>query len=246
MKLASDGYQGGIRIGPGSGSSPTLMGTAKGDDKLVVVTDGRKVMHLVAMWRNEIPKDWKAIRPGADRRIACDVPVNFGNPSIAKAQSEQSVAVRGYSAVVVNNSLKDTSAFDPLPGSLHYQASTLASGEPANQAHGVERIDWNPRTRKCKVTWVNKDVSIPNAIPTISSASNMFYAIGARKGTWGLEGLDMKTGAQQAALRHRRRGDAQLVLRRHRDRARRDGLDRHLRRCGHPAARQAAAALPLR
>ncbi len=29
VKIASDGLQGGVRIGPGSGSSPTLMGTAK-------------------------------------------------------------------------------------------------------------------------------------------------------------------------------------------------------------------------
>jgi hypothetical protein len=194
VKLATDGQQGGVKIGPGSGSSPTLMGTAKRDDKLVVVTDGRKVMHLIMMWRDGIPKGWKPIKPGADRRIACDVPVNFGNPSIAKAQSEQSVGVRGYAAVVVNNSLKDTSAFDSLPGSLRYQSATLSSGDPANQAHGVERIDWNPKTRKCKVTWVNKTVSIPNAIPTISGGSNMFYAIGARNGVWGLEGLDMKTG----------------------------------------------------
>jgi hypothetical protein len=193
-KLATDGYQGGVRLGPGSGSSPTLMGTAKKDDKLVVVTDGRKVMHFVAMWRNAIPHGWKPIRPGADRRIACDVRVDFGDPTIAKAQSEQSVAVRGYAAVMVNNSLKDTSAFDDLPGSLHYQASTLASGDPANQAHGVERIDWDPRTRTCKVVWTNKSVSIPNAIPTISSGSGMFYAIGARNGIWGLEGLDMRTG----------------------------------------------------
>ena len=192
--LATDGYQGGVRLGPGSGSSPTLMGTAKKDDKLVVVTDGRKVMHFVAMWRNDIPHGWKPIRPGADRRIACDVRVDFGNPRIAKAQSEQSVAVRGYAAVMVNNSLKDTSAFDALPGSLHYQAATLNSGDPANQAHGVERIDWDPKTRTCKVVWINKDVSIPNAIPTISSASTMLYAIGARNGVWGLEGLDMKTG----------------------------------------------------
>jgi hypothetical protein len=49
--------------------------------------------------------------------------------------------------VVVNNSLKDTSSFDGLPGSLRYQAATLSSGDPAHQAHGVERIDWNPKTR---------------------------------------------------------------------------------------------------
>lgn len=194
VKLASDGPQGGVRIGAGSGSSPTLMGTAKKDDKLVVVTDGRKVMHYVAMWRNAIPKNWKGLGHGAPRRVACDVPVTFGNPAAAKAQSEQSVAVRGYAAVMVNNSLKDTSAFDGLPGSLRYQAATLASGDPANAAHGVERIDWNAKTRKCKVVWVNKAASIPNAIPTISSGSKMVYAIGARNGVWGLEGLDMKSG----------------------------------------------------
>lgn len=197
VALASDGLQGGVRIGPGSGSSPTLMGTARKDDKLVVVTDGRKVMHLVAMWRDGIPKGWKPIRKGADRRVACDLPVTFGDPAIAKAQSEQSVAVRGYAAVVVNNSLKDTSAYDGLPGSLRYQAAALASGDPANAAHGVERIDWNPRTRTCKVRWVNRDVSIPNAIPVISGKSNLFYAIGQRAGVWGLEGLDMSTGASR-------------------------------------------------
>src|SRR3954464_8562539 len=194
VAVPTDGYQGGIRLGSGSGSSPTLVGTAKGDDKLVAITDGRKGMHYVLMWRDAIPKDWKPIRPGADRRIACDVPVNFGNPSIAKAQSEQSVSVRGYAGVIVNNSLKDTSAFDGLPGSFRYQAATLASGDPANQAHGVERIDWNPKRHTCKVVWVNKTVSIPIAIPTISAGSKMVYAIGARNGTWGLEGLSMRTG----------------------------------------------------
>jgi hypothetical protein len=194
VALESDGLQGGIRIGPGSGSSPTLMGTARDDDKLVVVTDGRQVMHLIMMWRDEIPKDWQPIAPGMDPRIVCDVPVDFGDPTIAKAQSEQSVAVRGWAAVVVNNSLKDTSAFDGLPGSLRYQAATLNSGDPANAAHGVERIDWDPATRTCSVKWINAQVSIPNAIPTLSSGSNMFYAIGARNGIWGLEGLDMTTG----------------------------------------------------
>jgi hypothetical protein len=158
------------------------------------VTDGRQVMHLIMMWRDETPKDWQPIAPGMDPRIVCDVPVDFGDPTITKAQSEQSVAVRGWAAMVVNNSLKDTSAFDGLAGSLRYQLATLNSGDPANAAHGVERIDWDPSTRTCSVKWINAQVSIPNAIPSLSSGSNMFYAIGARDGIWGLEGLDMTTG----------------------------------------------------
>ena len=193
----SDGYQGGIRLGDGSGSSPTLMGTAKRDDKLVVITDGEKVMHLLFMWRDHIPKGWKAIAPGEDRRIACDVPVDFGDPSIAKAQSEQSVAVRGYGAVVVNNSLKNTTLFDALGGSLHYTAAVLASGTPLIAAHGMERVDWDPKTRSCHVRWANRTVSIPNAIPTISGGSDTVYAVGQRNGVWGLEGVNFSTGASR-------------------------------------------------
>src|SRR4029453_4553800 len=93
VALESDGLQGGIRIGPGSGSSPTLMGTARADDKLVVVTDGRQVMHLIMMWRDEIPKDWQPIAPGMDPRIVCEVPVGFGDPNIPKTQTGQSGAL---------------------------------------------------------------------------------------------------------------------------------------------------------
>lgn len=193
----SDGYQGGIRVGTGSGSSPTLMGTAKRDDKLVVITDGQTVMHLLMMWRDRVPKGFKPLYAGADPRLACDVRLDFGDPSIAKAQSEQSVNVRGYGAVVVNNSLVDTTAFDSLPGSLHYTAATLASGVPLNAAHGMERVDWDPQTKTCHVRWVNKAVSIPNAIPIISGASNMVYGVGQRSGLWGLEGVDFGTGASR-------------------------------------------------
>lgn len=194
VKVASDGLQGGVRIGPGSGSSPTLMGTAKNDDKLVVITDGQKVMHYVAMWRDSIPKGWKPVAPGADPRVACDLRVDFGNSKIAAAQSEQSVAVRGYQAIVLNNSIKNPEKFAALPGSLRYQAATLASGDPDQQPFGVERIDWDPKAKKCKVVWATQKVSIPNAIPVISSASNMVYGIGASKSFWGLHGIDMATG----------------------------------------------------
>jgi hypothetical protein len=125
------------------------------------------------------------------------VRIDFGDPGIAAAQSEQSVDVRGYGAVVVNNSLATSAPFDQLPGSTHYTAAVLASGLPGNAAHGMERVDWDPKTRTCHVSWVNTTVSIPNAIPTISAGSNMVYAIGVRSGMWGLEGVDYSTGASR-------------------------------------------------
>ncbi len=83
------GQQGG-RLGKGSGSTPTLMGTGDGD-RFVVITDGQDVMHLVLMWRDDIPSGWEPIAPGKDLRIAAEVPVTFGNPDAEVAYSEQSV-----------------------------------------------------------------------------------------------------------------------------------------------------------
>lgn len=47
----------GIRLGEGSGSTPTLMGFGS-NDKFVVITDGQELMHVVLFWRGAIPDDW--------------------------------------------------------------------------------------------------------------------------------------------------------------------------------------------
>lgn len=188
----------GARIGDGSGSTPTLMGTSPRQDRFVVITDGAKLMHLDLLWRDEIPADWKGL-PGRDRRLACEIPVTFGDPGATESQNEQSVLVRGYAAVVPNNQLKDDSAFSGLPGNARLLAAALAGGDPGNAPHGIERLDWNPRTRTCSAKWANREVSIPNGIPSMSTASGLIYGIGQRGGTWGLEGIDFATGA--SALR---------------------------------------------
>ncbi len=190
---AGAGGSGGGRLGAGSGSTPTLMGTAPEDDRFVVITDGQELMHLVLMWRDEIPAGWRPIRRGADRRIACEIPVTFGDESADRSLSEQSVLVRGHSAVVVNNLQR----WDPVVGQLPPQVapySQLASGLPGNAPAGIERFDWNSRSRTCDVAWSNPDVAIPNGIPTMSAATDLIYGIGARNGVWTLEGLDWDTG----------------------------------------------------
>lgn len=93
----------GGRLGAGSGSTPTLMGTGAQDDKFVVITDGQPLMHLVLFWRDEIPVGWRPIAPDKDLRIAAEVPITFGDATAETSVSEQSVLVRGYGAVVVNN-----------------------------------------------------------------------------------------------------------------------------------------------
>ena len=48
---AGTGKTSALRLGPGSGSTPSLMGTAPGDDKFVVITDGQELMHLVLLYQ---------------------------------------------------------------------------------------------------------------------------------------------------------------------------------------------------
>ena len=72
------GIGGGGRLGVGSGSTPSLMGTDVADDRFVAITDGRDLMHVVLLWRDEIPAGWQPIAEGYDPRIACEFPVTFG------------------------------------------------------------------------------------------------------------------------------------------------------------------------
>jgi len=193
---AGDG-QSSIRLGKGSGSTPSLMGTRADDDRFVVITDGQDLMHVVLMWRDEIPTGWQPLAPGKDPRIACEYPVTFGDPAATASLSEQSVLVRGYSTVVVNNRLADDSIFDGQPAILRNLFAAFEGGNPDQAPQGLERIDWDPATRSCHSVWANAEVSIPNGIPTMSQASGTIYGIGLRDEIFGLEGVDFETGASE-------------------------------------------------
>ena len=186
-----------IRLGPGSGSTPSLMGTAADDDRFVVITDGQALMRLVLFWRDDIPEDWEPIAPGKDRRIACEVPIRFGDPEATMAISEQSVAVRGFSAVVVNDLLTDSTVVEgngPLVATMQNVISSFEGELPDKAPFGVERVDWDPRTRTCSTIWANPDISLPNGVPAISAANGLVFGVGQRDGAWGLEALDFDTG----------------------------------------------------
>ncbi len=167
------------RLGPGSGSTPTLMGG--GRDGLLVITDGRDVMHLVALWREDIPSDWEGLGGDFDRRIAGSVPVTFGDPTRTTSFSEQSVLVDGWRAVVVNNTYGDyETAIEPV----------LAGVAPP----GIEQFEWDPSSRTLRSTWVVPDVSCPNGIPAMNRATQRMHCIGRRGETWTLESIDWETG----------------------------------------------------
>ena len=129
-----------VKLGIGSGSTPTLMGFGSDEDKLVVITDGEKRMKLVAFWRDDIPEDFVQ-RPGtASRRIADQIEVTCGlDPLPAWIQSEQSVVVKGYGAFVVNS-------MPPNAETINIKNKLLGvttMGPIYSPSLGVERFHWN-------------------------------------------------------------------------------------------------------
>ncbi|MCP3939926.1 MAG: hypothetical protein GY710_00385 [Desulfobacteraceae bacterium] len=176
----------GIRLGEGSGSTPTLMGTGD-QDKFVCITDGKDLMDIVLFWRDQIPADWNQIEGTKDRRIAAQKAITFGNPDAVQSLSEQSVCIRGYGAFVVNNQL----AYTISSGWMNL----FASGITFNAPRGAEKFVWDPATRTLDTAWVNQTISYPNAIPSMSSATNLIYNVGqVPGGGWTFDALDWDTG----------------------------------------------------
>jgi hypothetical protein len=189
-----------VRVGSGSGTTPTLMGTSPKDDRFVVIGDGAKLMNLALFWRDEIPSDWKGL-PGKDRRLACETPVTFGDPAASQTQTEISFVVRGNAAIVANSQLNSDEALALLPaGNPRLIVTGIASGIPGIAPRGLERIDWDPKTRTCRTQWTNREVSIPTAVPALSTQSGLIYGIGSRGGLWGLEGVDFRTGESKLRI----------------------------------------------
>lgn len=182
-----------IKMGYGTGSTPTLMGFGDNQDKLVVITDGAKQMKIVAFWRDEIPEDAKPV-DASNPRIADYRQITCGQTGAEWIQSEQSVVCAGYGAFVVNNVRKmETSITDKIVG-------VMSVGPILEPAKGVERLQWNTATNRWESVWTRADVNSPSMIPCMSTNSNMVFVNSYNKGTgWEITGMDWDTGA----TRHR-------------------------------------------
>ena len=177
-----------IKMGYGTGSTPTLMGFGDDEDKLVVITDGAKRMKLVAFWRDDIPED--AVPVDAENpRIADQKEISCGlSASTEWIQSEQSVAISGYGAFVVNNVIPNT-----VPDKI---VALLSIGPLVTPPFGVERLQWDTEKNQWYSVWTRPDVSSISMIPAISTASNMVFVNGYTEADgWEVTGLDWGTGA---------------------------------------------------
>lgn len=183
----------------GSGSTPTLMGDPDQADRFVVITDASRTMRLNVYWRDEIPPGW--VPPvGDDPRLACSIPVDFGEPGRTGTKTDQSVVVDGYGAYVVDNTVRHLPGLEQVGAGARNVFTSLAGGVQKHSPRGAERIDWDPATRTCRVAWTNPDVHFPNGIPMLSRGSNLMLgnSVEFRNGTatWGVVALDADTGTR--------------------------------------------------
>jgi len=198
------GYDRGVvmpapKTADGTGSTPTLMGFGGKDDKLVVITDGAKKMRLVAFWRDTVPAGWKQ-KPGtASARIADQREVDMG-PENDRVQSEQSVAVYGDYAFVVNN----------MPAHEREQISkdstfvSLINGATRPGPTGAAMLKWNSATHRWKTQWMRTDVSSISVVPMISGQGRMAVIDGYFAGKWNDRyhiGMDLDSGKTVLTIR---------------------------------------------
>jgi len=176
-----------IKVGIGTGSTPTLMGFGDDEDKLVVITDGSKRMNLTAFWRDEIPE--------GSQRIADKIQVTCGLPADTEwIQSEQSVVVNGYGAFVVNN-IPETVDPDLTTLNMNKILQVSLMGPAYNTSYGAERFEWNAKINKWCSLWTRSDVSSTSMVPVHSQSSNMVLINGYREPNgWEVLGLNWDTG----------------------------------------------------
>ncbi|MCD9624677.1 hypothetical protein [Rhabdothermincola salaria] len=178
--------------GNGSGATPSLMGFGPDADRFVVFTDGEDVMNVVLMWRDEIPAGWTPPEGAPSERIAGQVRADIGDPTRTAVQTEQSVVVGGYGALVVNND--PSSIPDGFPPAATRILAGYAGADPDFTPKGLQKLAWDPTADRLDTAWVNREVSSANAVPLVSTGSDTLYTVGARDGAWTLEGLDWSTG----------------------------------------------------
>ncbi len=173
-----------IKMGYGTGSTPTLMWFGENEDRLVVITDGAERMNLLAFWRDEIP--------AGGERLAGRISVTCGFDELPEwLQSEQSVVVSGYGAFVVNN-LPGT--VDPdLPGKNKIlQVALMGPAYPTS--YGVERFEWDAEKDEWSSLWARPDVSSTSMIPVHSHSTGMVLSTGIHPERLGNYGSGLEHG----------------------------------------------------
>jgi len=180
------------RLGPGCGTSPTIMGPS-GKPEYVVITDGENPMNI----------RFYNVRSGKE---VGKHTVSFGGATGGNSTTDQSITVYGYKAVVVNNYIQSkvtpfcSEYFAKLPGvtdALVHECPYIFG----SYVNGIEQFELNPVTGSVRSVWSNADVSCTSVIPVLSASNDVFYCIGKRsreieklRDVFTVEAVDWHTG----------------------------------------------------
>ena len=177
-----------VKVGTGTGATPTLLGFGPEVDHIVVLTDGADRMKIVAFWRDAIPADAKQQPDTQSRRIAGQLQITAGLPTDTPwIQSEQSVMVNRSGVFVVNNVIPE--------GNPDKLLDVMLNGPVTEPAHGMERVEWDHAAHEWRSVWVRGDLASTSMVPVASSASGIVFINGySNEDGWEITGLDWDTG----------------------------------------------------
>ncbi len=178
-------------VSRGSGTTPTIIGTGPGQDKLVVIANYGTPVKAVAFWADDIPSDFKR-KPGSkSRRIADQIAVRVD----AAGTMESSFIGYGDGFVAMNQTPpKPIMKEAPSRRAFLCSVGTMGGTRPA--AKGLEKFVWNKQERKLESAWLNKETPMLVTVATYNRPTNRIYIEGAEKGVFGLYQIDWDTGKQ--------------------------------------------------
>ena len=208
------------RLGPGCGTSPTIMGPS-GKPEYVVITDGENPMNIRfynVHSGKEIGKHTVSFggATGGNSTTGESMMLLFlfaarilqiiYNHVLLLTLIDQSITVYGYKAVVVNNYVQSqvtpfcSEYFAKLPGvtdALIHECPYIFG----SYVNGIEQFELNPLTGAVRSVWSNANVSCTSVVPVLSAANEVFYCIGKRsreveklRDVFTVEAIDWRTG----------------------------------------------------
>ena len=104
----------------------------------------------------------------------------------------------------------------PIPAGLADPSASreaaLRGGDPAAAPHGAERIDWDPRTQRCRSVWANNTRVHTQRHPVDEREDRPGLCDRAAGRQWGVEALDWATGRRRFFARAPTTGCSQDAL----------------------------------
>lgn len=177
----------------GSGNTPTLMGFAPDEDKLVIIADAGDPISVVAMWRDEIPDDFVQ-KPGTkSRRIADQLALSIDVP----ATIEWSPHVYENGVMMMASAWPDPVYQDD--GKIAIFETVLTAGVFRQAPVGVEKWSWDSETRSFTSDWT-VDVPLQWALHPVSAATNTVTLTPVKDGVYSLVTVDWDTGRELAEV----------------------------------------------